>query len=565
MRNLVSVLVFLLAAEALPAQPHAGAEPHRSLAAGRLPKLVLQITIDQLRGDLPLRLQDRFTAHGFRYLLDHGTWYTAAHHPHAYAETVVGHTTLATGAYPSRHGMIANNWFDRIKREPVSNIESKTFHLVGAETTGASPELIPTSTFSDELAVTTAGRSKIFAVSFKDRGAVPLAGHAGKAFWFSKATGCFVSSTFYFNAYPAWVNEWCGRGLAKSYENKTWPLLRKDKYLFRDNHNQYDDGTPPQTAMQLLDTVGFGRTFPHHLPPGKMFSELLSISPFIDHLTLDFAETLIEKEGLGKDDVPDYLAISFSATDLIGHMFGPSSLESEDNLLRLDRTLDALFTYIDRTVGLANTLIVMAGDHGGPELPEVLERMHINTGRVTEDAIRDAAQHALDTRFGKDGTGIILNFSYPNIYLDRSAIAGNKQDLAEIEDLIIAAVMNVPGVALAVPTRRLGPEASTDAELLLQIARNQNAARSGDIFVVEKPQWQVDHIEPKKLVLLQHGAPWPYDTYVPIAFGGAGIPARRVSRAVSTVDVAATLAVALRTRFPSGCVGVPLTEVLDQK
>jgi predicted AlkP superfamily pyrophosphatase or phosphodiesterase len=576
-RNLLTMLVLFLATGPslifLTSGPSGGvsqaapAPPHHVAATGGLPRLVLQITVDQLRGDLPLRLQDRFSPGGFLYLLDHGTWYTAAHHAHAYTETIVGHTTLATGAYPSRHGMIANNWFDRQTKQNVKNIESTKFHLVGAPaSTGASPDLILTSTFSDELAVATAGRAKIFAVSRKDRGAVPLAGHAGKAFWFSNSTGCFVSSVFYYEAYPAWVNDWCTRAPAKAYENKDWILLgeRKD-YLFRDNMNQYDNGTTAEANMKMLDSEAggmFGRTFPHHILPGKTFYDVLTITPFADDLTLDFAEKLIDNEGLGTHEAPDYLAISFSSTDVAGHWFSPSSLESEDTLLRLDQTLAALFTYVDEKVGLANTLIVLAGDHGGPEYPEVLEKMHINTGRVTKKDIGKAADDALAARFGTNAKGIILSYSHPYIYLDHAVITTNKQNQAEIEDLIAEAVTNVRGVELAIPTRRLATAVGPDAELLLQIAHNQNAARSGEIYIVPKSQWQV---EGSRTILLEHGSPWPYDTYVPIAFGGAGVPAATISRAVSTVDVAATLAVALRTRFPSGCAGKPLTEVLDRK
>lgn len=556
-RSFVPLLVLLVAASSAAAPPR----PQ--------PKLVLQITIDQLRGDLPLRYQARFGPRGFRYLLEHGAWYTDAHHPHSFTETIVGHTTLATGTYPSRHGMVANNWYDRATQAVVKNIESEKWKLVGTDKKGASPERILASTFSDELLLATGGHARIFGVSYKDRGAVPLAGHAGKAFWFSK--GCFVSSTYYYDAYPAWVKEWCDRAPAKAYEDKEWKLLLGDerRYVHRDQVNEFPPlpgsppGTvsPPEIAMATLDSLGFSRKFPHRVVKGDAFYDLLSISPFMDEVVLDFVKTLVTSEKLGKHDAPDYLAVSFSATDLIAHWFSHSSLEAEDNLLRLDRTLEALFTFIDREVGLANTLIVLSGDHGGTEFPERLAKLRIPTGRVTPGTLDEEVDKALDARYGADQE-FVERYQDPYFWLDRAAIEAKGQDPREVEKTVVKALLGVPGVQFAIPSWQLPDFAGIDPELLVAIMRNYHPGRSGDIYVVEEQNWQVQADEP--IVLLQHNAPWPYDTHVPVAFAGAGVPARRVARPVSTVDVAATLAAALSTRVPSGCVGAPLPEVAGE-
>lgn len=558
-RSLAPLLVLVTALGM--ATSSTAAPPKKSAAVPKrtLPKLVLQITVDQLRGDLPLRYQDRFAARGFRYLLDHGTWYTAAHHPHSFTETIVGHTTLATGAYPSRHGMIANSWLDRLTGETVSNVETMERPLVGTDKQGASPERILSSTFSDELNLTTAGRAKVFAVSYKDRGAVPMAGHAGKAFWFSG--GCFVSSTFYYTQYPTWVTEWCKAAPADFYKGKEWTLLQdRSRYVERDRENRFPANSPPENAMAILDSMKFGRSFPHRLDPDA-FENLLSITPYQDELTLDFAKTLITKESLGKDAIPDYLAISFSSTDLIAHWFSHSSIEAEDNLLRLDRTLESLFAFVDREVGLANTLIVLSGDHGGTEFPERLAGLNIPTGRLTPAKLNEVVKAALDARYGADN-GFVGPYQDPYFWLDDEAIAGKKANVREVEKVVTTALLTLEGVAFAIPMEQLHAVPGIDGPLLLSIQRNHHADRSGDIYVVEAQNWQIEANE--DLILLQHNAPWPYDTYVPVAFAGAGVPARRVSRGVSTTDVAATLATALRTRFPSGCVGVPLTEVVDK-
>ncbi|WP_419625955.1 alkaline phosphatase family protein [Thiolapillus sp.] len=322
-------------------------------SAKERPRLVLQITVDALRGGLPERFRNVTGEGGFRYLINKGIHYTNAN-----TETIVGHASLATGAVPAAHGMVGNVWFDREKDRLVYNIEDPDYHLLSegadvnrkteidstqktARVDGCSPQNILVSTFSDELAEHYAGKAKVFAVSVKDRSAVSLAGHVGKAFWFSKANGQFVTSDYYYKKYPDWVNEWNTRGMAAAYAGKSWSLLyAPDKYLFADADA---DDQPFET-----DFPGFGRTFPHAYGKAddKYFTTRLTLGPAGDELVLDFAKTLIDREQLGQDDVPDYLAISFSSTDYVGHLFGTSSLESEDNLAHLDRTLAATIVKI---------------------------------------------------------------------------------------------------------------------------------------------------------------------------------------------------------------------------
>jgi predicted AlkP superfamily pyrophosphatase or phosphodiesterase len=318
-------------------------------AADNKPKLILQITVDQLRGDLPGRYADRLAEGGFRYLMEKGTWYTDAHYRHANTETAVGHATLATGADPSRHGIVANDWIDQDTGAFVYNTEDDRHHIIGRRSKaheGVSPLNLLASTISDELVVHTGGRSRAFSVSVKDRGAILPGGHAGKAFWFSKRSGEFVTSTYYYDDYPAWVKQWNAARPADAYKGKAWELL-KDRATYV--HGQMDD-RPYEADLKPL-----GRVFPHQLgEDSKYFYLLLTLTPIGDRLTLDFAKALVENERLGQNDdgVPDYLQISFSSTDYIGHLFGPSSLETEDNILRLDRTLADLFEFIDEKVGL---------------------------------------------------------------------------------------------------------------------------------------------------------------------------------------------------------------------
>ena len=266
------------------------------LLLGEAPKLVLQITVDQLRGDQLTRFVDRMPEGGFRYFLDQGVVFADAHHPHANTETIVGHATLATGAYPPIHGMIGNVWYDRESGQTTYNIEDSNYALLTADadvddaneidptqrvanTDGRSPMALLSSTFADELAVRTVGQAKIFGVSVKDRGAGSMAGHAGKAFWFSKQAGEFVTSTYYYDAYPDWVLEWNASGPTKPYAGQFWTLLNeRSSYLYADRDDQ-----EWETALP-----GFGRTFPHAFgsADSRGFTTYLTLSPAGDQMTL---------------------------------------------------------------------------------------------------------------------------------------------------------------------------------------------------------------------------------------------------------------------------------------
>ncbi|SDE71534.1 alkaline phosphatase family protein [Ruegeria marina] len=542
-------------------------------SAEEKPRLILQITVDQLRGDLPGRYSDRFGQGGFRYLLEEGVHYTDAHHGHANTETVVGHTTLATGAHPAAHGMVGNLWFDRTLGRTIYNIEDPDYRLLtsgagvdadteidptqkAAVSEGRSPRTILTTTFGDELSVATAGLAKVFGVSVKDRGAVSMAGHSGKAFWFSKSAGEFVTSTFYYDAYPDWVVEWNAKGLPQSHGGTAWDLLHPGStYIFGDRDDQ------PWEA----DFAGFGGTFPHQLGPadGKYFTTLLTLTPAADEITADFAKTLIDRENLGDDEITDFLGVSFSVTDYVGHFFGPSSLEAEDNLLRLDRTLGDLFSFIDREIGLDRTLIVLSADHGAPEAPGFLEEIGGLGGYVSHDEWEaDAAIARVKERFGITGA-LIEGYDHPYLNLADEVRVKPDIDRADLETAIAEELAGFPGVAYALPSSRLREGAFPENALTRAVLNNYHPDRSGDIYVVFKPGWFINEMDGLSATVT-HGSPWRYDTFVPIFFAGHGIEPRRVSRRVHTVDVALTLSKIAGTPPPSGAAGEVLKEVVGE-
>jgi len=535
--------------------------------------LVLQITVDQLRGDLPTRYYDRFGKGGFRYLWERGTVFSNAHHAHANNETVVGHATLATGAHPADHGMIANVWFDRVSGDTTYNIEDARYRLLtagadvdksteidptqkAARSEGRSPAALLVTTFGDQLAIHTGGRAKIFGVSVKDRGAVTMAGHAGKAFWFSKASGEFVTSSYYYNAYPDWVVDFNKQGHAGAYGGTSWSLLNeRSTYLFGEA-----DDRPWET-----DLAGYGRTFPHPFgsADGKYFNTLLTISPAGDQLTLDFAKQLLLAEKLGEDAVPDYLSVSLSSTDYVGHLFGPSSLEAEDQILRLDRALADFLAFIDEQVGLKRTLIVLSADHGAPEVPGYLDELDIPGGYVKPDEWNRAeAIEKLQQEFGV-AEELIERYSHPYVYLNREVMTAHDLEPAAVEAAVAEALSNFEGVHMAVSSTALRQDALPVTEIHNAVRRNFNPDRSGDIYVVFKPNWFINDFDGLK-VASTHGSPWRYDSFVPVVFAGAGVAAQQIARPVRTVDVAPTLSAYMNTAPPSGAVGEPLHEVVER-
>ncbi|MGB3117842.1 MAG: alkaline phosphatase family protein [Verrucomicrobiales bacterium] len=540
-------------------------------AAEPAPRLVLQITVDQLRGDLPGRYAKHMGQGGWRYLMDHGIWYADAHHAHANTETIVGHTTLATGADPAVHGMIGNVWLDRLTGSLTYNIEDPKYHTLTpgsgvnkateidptqkiAKSDGRSPAAILGSTFSDELAIHTGGRAKIFGVSVKDRGAVSMAGHAGKAFWFSKASGEFVTSSYYYDRYPAWVDAFNKQKLPAAYADKSWELMHeKSTYLFGDA-----DDKPWETAMP-----GYGRIFPHAYGPvtGKYFTTFLTLSPAGDELTLAFAKALMDAEKIGEDEVTDYLSISFSSTDYVGHIFSPSSLEAEDNQLRLDRTLADLFAYVDKRIGLKNVVIVLSADHGGPEAPGYLNALGIEAKYIaTEKWDKSPAISALKEKFGI-GQELIQSFRQPYVYLNREVIREKGLDAAVVEKAVVKELVKFEGVSMAISSTALNEGKVPNTPLIQSVLRNFNPRRSGDIFLVFEPHCFINDFD-GLIVACTHGAPWRYDTFVPVVFAGGNLTGQRVYRPIETVDVAPTLSAIVGAKPPSGSRTGPLLEVM---
>lgn len=523
------------------------------------PKLVVHITVDQLRGDVPVRMRHRFPPGGFRRLFD-GLHYANAHFRHATTYTAAGHATLFTGADPRQHGLVGNNWRDRRTGERVYCVEDPNYVWVGTSTrkehAGTSPANLLVNTYGDELVLSNGGRSRVFSVSIKDRGAILPAGRRGKAFWYDSQTGRFVSSTYYFESLPSWAEEWNQAGKAEAYRDQAWELSRpRASYLW----GEQDDREAERPFRHM------GKTFPHPLAgkePQDLFAAL-PFSPMGDALTLDFARELVRRERLGSSDATDLLAISLSATDYIGHAWGPNSLEAEDQLLRLDRQLAALFDFLDREIGLSRILIVLSADHGVDASPEFRNQSAGRTdlaGRHQPQQFLDVGNQALRKHFSLQAEeNLVVAFWNPGLYFDETRIRALKLNLKEAEDVVAKAVASLPGIEVALSHHRLlAGEEQTNPEVGM-MARSFHARRSGNVLLIQTPFWYLYH-RPQRYAAM-HGSPYRYDTHVPIFLLGPGIASRTVYRRVGPESLAATLAGYLALPWPSAADSTLLKEV----
>lgn len=512
------------------------------------PKLVVQLVVDQLRGDLISKHRQQFGSKGFNYLLNHGIDYHNAHHAHANTTTCAGHATIATGSYPSLHGIVDNDWYDRKSKKLIYCMEDLKSNglptnLTKKTTPGRSPSNLKASTLSDELILASRGRA--FGISLKDRSAIALAGHAGKAFWFDKSNGGFITSEYYYTSYPQWVQNW----------NKQYQPVEYDWHLSRPL-NEYQNANNPKIEHNFKS---FGQNFPHHIknPPAEEYFSYLSKTPKADQLTADFAIQLLKQEQLGVEPgKTDYLGISFSAVDGIGHQFGPNSLEAEDNLLELDKTLAHLLSAIDQQAGLENTLIVLTADHGVGDSPTYLKAHQIS--EIEPMDIQAATQkiHVLLKKRYQLPSEVLMSINPPYVYLDHHLIARHSFKLTEISNSVAQLLNHQKGVFKAYTL----PIKNTEKDWLsTKVDRMAYPDRAGDIYLVEPPYQsngsQGDH-------RVTHGSPWLYDSFVPLLFVNKEFRAQRIFRPVDTTDIAPTLAAILNIKQPSAAVGQPLPEVL---
>ncbi|MGQ0509216.1 MAG: alkaline phosphatase family protein [Betaproteobacteria bacterium] len=528
-----------------------------SLAAqawGKAPALVVVLVIDGLPQEQLVRYRDLYAPGGFKRLLDEGAWFADAHHRHAVTLTAPGHATILTGAYPNRHGIIANEWTDRSTLARVYCTGDEAHSYIGDETKkldGTSPANLRVSTVGDELKYASNGQSKVIAVSGKDRGAILLAGKRGTAYMYMDRSGRFASSTYYMKEHPEWHGRFYAAKPQDRWMGQAWSLLLPEAAYAR----SMVEGQPWQRAF-----VGGSRGFPFVLPKGEKpadyYVQLLR-TPFADELTLDFARAAIEGENLGRNPAgaTDLLGISLSTHDYVNHAFGPESRVSQDHLLRVDRALAAFFEYLDRRIGLEKVVVALTADHGFMNAPEYSASFGLSGARLNSLKLMTDLNEALAARFGV--RNLAVRFNSPNLLFDQAAIAKHNLDRAGVEATAARFVAQFAGVAAVFTRTQLETGALPDLPLNAQVLRAWNRELSGDLYVVHAPfsHWSG--------AVVTHGSPYAYDTNVPLVmFGKPWIKPGKQPRAAAVADIAPTLAYLLDIRPPAASEGRVLEEIL---
>lgn len=543
MKYTISIIVFVLSIQ-LSAQTNV-----KQGTSQAKPKLVVGIVVDQMRYDYIYRFWNKFGNDGFKRLVNEGFFCRNTNYNYVPTYTGPGHASVYTGTTPMVHGIIANDWYDRITSTNLYCAEDRNVTGVGTNANEGkrSPVNMLTTTITDELRISSNMKSKVIGIALKDRSAILPAGHiANAAYWYDGSVGGFISSTYYMNELPQWVQEFNKKELAKKYLSQPWNTLLPIE--------QYTESMPDDNKYELVTKSETKPVFPHNLPEMMKSSgglNLIRTTPFGNTLTKDLALEVLKSENLGKSGATDFLAISFSSPDYIGHVYGPNSVEQEDNYIRLDKELAELLTFIDTHVGKNNALVFLTADHAAPEVPSYLIDLKVPAGYINERKMADTMKTFLFNTFGDS---LLLAFYNQQVVLNRSVIAAKKLSLQQVQEAIVEFVLPMPGVAEALTAYTLNNTNFTEgARYLMQ--KGYNAKRSGDVLINYQPGW-VDY---SMHVGTTHGSPYSYDTHVPLIFFGWNIKQGSSSEQVYVTDIAATLAMMLNIQFPNGCTGKPIS------
>jgi hypothetical protein len=519
----VALALLLLGLFALAALRNAPADAPPAAEAPR-PKLAVLLFFDQLRGDYLTRWDGLFGEGGFRRLEKEGTWFQNCHYPYAATVTAAGHASVAAGCSPDRHGVVGNNWYDRAAGAPVYCVASDRYQRVppaaGKKNKGSSPDRLLAPTLADALKEATGGRARVVSLSFKDRSAVLPGGKAADAcYWFDNGTGDFVTSTYYRDRLPDWVETFNREHLADRWRGKTWERLRPEV--------DYQRQSGPDDVEGESTGVLQGRTFPHPmngtgaLKLKAAYYGALFTSPFGNDLLLGFTERAVEAEHLGKHDDPDLLCVSFSSNDAVGHAWGPDSQEVLDTTLRTDRQVERLLSFLDARVGKGRYAVALTADHGICPLPEVARARTGKGARVDPALLGKRAEEYLTRTFGgKEGDGRWVEWSEePWVYLNRALLKKREIEPAKAEAALAEWLMKQPGILKAYTRTELLAGGPADDAMAQRARRSFRMDRSGDVLVVVQP----NHLITSRLSGTNHGTPHSYDTHVPLVVSGPGI------------------------------------------
>lgn len=517
------------------------------------PKLVVGIVVDQMRNDYIDRFWDHYTEDGFKRLINGGYRFKNNHYNYVPTKTGPGHASIFTGTSPMNHGIIANDWYDKVADESVYCAGNPKMTSLGTSDKAGemSPHRMMVTTIADENRLATQMRGKTIGIALKDRGAILPAGHtANAAYWFhGKNEGKWISSSFYMDMLPKWVKDFNNSGKAKSYF-KIWnTLLPIEDYV-----ESGTDSNDFERGFKGKETP----SFPYDLKELKTNNgnfDIITSTPFGNDLTTDFAMVAIIEEDLGQDNDTDFLTLSYSSPDYIGHNFGVNSKEVQDNYLRLDQNIATLLKFLDQKVGENEYVIFLTADHGGLDVPSYLKTMNINAGYFDSKKFNKKIMAFAEKEYGNKK--VIKNISNDQIYLDVQLLDEMELDFGEVQKKMGRYVLSQDNIQ-RVYTRDQIVNGAFTTGMDGSVKHGFHHKRSGDLVYLLDPGFATYWIKGST-----HGSGNPYDTHVPLLFYGQGIPHGSTSQRSEIVDIAPTVATLLGISFPNGTTGKPLYMMLD--
>lgn len=523
------------------------------------PKLVVGIVVDQMRQEYLYRFESKFSEGGFKRLMNDGFMLRNAHYNYAPTVTGPGHASVYTGTTPAVHGIIGNEWYDKELKKWVNCVNDPNQNVVGSAGGNGtvSPWRMLTSTVTDELELFTQRKSKVIGVSVKDRGAVLPAGHmADAAYWYDSKSGTFVTSTYYMNTLPEWLNKFNGLKLPDQYLTKVWNTL----YPIEQYTASGPDDTPYENKLGGKEKA----TFPYDLKTLRKKNgeyDLLVNTPFGNDFLTDMAKATIDGERLGQNTVPDFLALSYSTTDMIGHAVGPNAVEIQDTYVRLDRNIEDLLKTLDAKVGAGNYTVFLSADHAVADVAQYLKDNKMPAGYFNYSNVEANLKEYLKKYFpDKD---VVEEISGDQVYFNQSAFqsdpssAGVQMIIAT--ELAMKFLMAQEGVANVYSESLIRQGNFAEAGVKGAVIRGYHAKRSGDIVIVLESGWY----SATRVQGTTHGSPYNYDTHVPIIFYGVKVPKGSSVKYHTVTDIAPTISALLEIKFPSGTTGQPVEELFE--
>ena len=507
------------------------------------PKLVVGIVVDQMRWDYLYRYQERYGAGGFKRLLGEGYSCENTLISHLPSFTAVGHSTIYTGSVPAIHGITGNDWIDQASGKSQYCVGDSTVRPVGAPTAAGkmSPRNLLATTITDELRIAGNYQSKVVGVSLKDRASILPAGHTPTAaFWMDDSTGRFITSSWYMNELPDWVQRFNEKQEPEKLVANGWNTL----YPI-DTYTQSTADDEPWESISKGETKS---TFPHDVAAlYKQDHDAIRASPFGNTLTLDFARAAVDGYQLGEGKATDFLAINCASTDYVGHGYGPNSIEVEDVYLRLDKDLAGFFSYLDKKVGKGNYLVFLTADHGGSHAINYMKANRLPADFVQSGAIVSGLNTLLKQAFGADK--LVLSSANYYINYNRKLIAEKKLPVDSIKQLTLQFLEQQPGIQFATDLSAMD-KTPVPEPIRQMIINGYNRKRCGDIIYIPEPGWFSGSARGTT-----HGTWNLADIHIPLVFMGWGIKHGASNTTVHMTDIAPTLAALLHIQMPNGCVG----------